>query len=443
MNEIWFDNNDACGDGCCCGRGALTGEAATERLLQRFLSYVKIDTTSDENSDTTPSTDCQFDLARKLTAELEGLGLKTRLDKWGYVYAVLPENLPGDHPAKGKVPAIGFIAHMDTSPDAPGANVKPHLIRNYDGSDIVLSADPTQVLKPGEISYLGKQIGKDLIVTDGTTLLGADDKAGIAEIIEALQRWQEDPSILHGDICVGFTPDEEVGRGADKFDVDGFGAAIAYTLDGSELGDIETETFNAHGAVFKLKGYIVHPGTAKNKMVNTLYAAAEILKRIPADMRPETTEKREGFLHPRLINGSVDECTIHLLVRDFDIEGSKAKIKLLEEIRNEVGALMPKMEISLEITERYLNMGPKINDDPRIIEAAKDACTNLGVTPNIGLIRGGTDGARLSYMGILTPNIFTGGCNYHSVREWASLNDMEMATRLVMEIASEWITRSE
>lgn len=414
----------------------------TERLLDRFLTYVKIYTTSDENSETTPSTQRQFDLAKILAAELREMGWDGQVDQHGYVYAMIPENLPADHPASGQVPAVGFIAHMDTSPDAPGENVKPTVIRGYDGGDIVLSGDPSQVLRPHEISYLGRQKGKDLIVTDGTTLLGADDKAGVAEIMEAAQRWAEDDSLLHGPICIGFTPDEEVGRGADKFNVEGFGAKIAYTLDGSELGSIEKETFNAHGAVFTIKGYNVHPGTAKDKMINAIYALGEILQRLPEEMRPETTEKREGFLHPRLVSGTVDQCELHLLVRDFDMSKSATKIKLLEQIRDEVSERLPKVDISLDIKERYLNMGPKVDEDPRIIAFAMEACRNAGIEPKIEVIRGGTDGARLSYMGILTPNVFTGGCNYHSVREWASLDDMEAATQVILGIASLWVEKS-
>jgi tripeptide aminopeptidase len=431
MFEIQFDDGD----------GGGTKNALTERLLERFISYVKIHTTSDENSETTPSTQRQFDLARILTSELREMGLDAQVDQHGYVYTIIPENLPADHPASGKVPAIGFIAHMDTSPDASGENVKPMVIRGYDGSDIVLSGDPNQVLRPSEISYLGSQQGKDLIVTDGTTLLGADDKAGVAEIMEAAQRWSEDDSLLHGPICIGFTPDEEIGRGADKFNVEGFGATIAYTLDGSELGTIEKETFNAHGAVYTIKGYNVHPGSAKDKMINAIYAIGEILQRLPEDMRPETTENREGFIHPRLVTGNIDECEIHLLVRDFDMEQSRAKIKLLEQIRDEVKARLPKVEISLDVKERYLNMGPKVDEDPRIVEFALEACRKAGIEPKVDVIRGGTDGARLSYMGILTPNVFTGGCNYHSVREWASLDDMESATQVLMNIATLWVEK--
>lgn len=420
----------------------LTGQEHTERLLERFLRYVRIHTTSDENSPTTPSTERQRDLARVLATELEGMGLTARMDEHSYVYAVLPSNLPSDHPAAGKTPAIGFIAHMDTSPDAPGGNVKPIIHRGYDGGEIALPGDPTQVLRPSEIPQLLDQVGKDLITSDGTTLLGADNKAGVAGIMEAVQRLIENPDVPHGPICIAFTPDEEIGRGADRFDVEGFGAGIAYTLDGDLLGKIETETFNAHSAVFRITGYVVHPGTAKGKMKNALYAAAEILNRIPEDMRPETTEKREGFLHPRLIEGSVDSCTLHLLVRDHDIEKSKEKIRLLEKIRDEAMAARPGVRIDLEVKESYLNMGPKLAGDPRIVEVAQEACRRLGIEPKLDVIRGGTDGARLSYMGVLTPNIFTGGFNYHSVREWASLQDMESAVQVVLQIAQLWVERS-
>ncbi|MCK4304992.1 MAG: peptidase T [Candidatus Eisenbacteria sp.] len=411
----------------------------TERLLERFLKYVRVHTTSDENSTTCPSTSRQLDLAQILRSELQKLGLEARLDEHGYVYATLPANLPNGHPACGKVPTIGFIAHMDTSPDAPGHDVKPQVHRNYDGTDIVLPGDPSQVIRVAETPPLKDQIGKDVITTDGTTLLGADDKAGIAEIMEAVERMTADPSLLHGQIRIAFTPDEEIGRGADRFDVSGFGAQAAYTLDGEVLGKIEKETFNAHAATLRIKGYNVHPGTAKDKMINSIYAAAEIIHRLPVDMRPETTEGREGYIHPRAIEGTVDSCTIHFLIRDHDIEESKRKIKLLEGIRDEVGKLLPKVAIELEVKESYLNMGTKVDENPRIVEIAMEACREIGVEPFLDVIRGGTDGARLSYMGLPTPNIFTGGFNYHSLREWASLQDMEKATQVVMRIAQLWV----
>jgi len=414
-------------------------DISTERLLQRFIRYAKIYTTSDETSDTVPTTQRQFDLARLLATELEEMGVPARVDDKGYVYAHVAENLPEDHPASGKVPAIGFVAHMDTSPDAPGEAVQPIVHRGYDGQDLVLPGDPQQVLRPEDMPELKSQVGKDLITSDGTTLLGADDKAGIAEIMEGVQRLMESPERLHGSISIAFTPDEEVGRGANHFDVDGFGARIAYTLDGDVLGKIEKETFNAHAATFKLGGYNVHPGSAEVKMINTLYAAAEIIRRLPENMRPETTEKREGYIHPRAIEGGVDRCTIRLLIRDHDLEESKRKIALLERIRDEIRDLFPKVTIDLEIKESYLNMGPKIDEDPRILNVAMEACRQVGVEPFLDVIRGGTDGARLSYMGVPTPNLFTGGFNYHSVREWASLQDMEKATQMLMKIAELWV----
>jgi len=414
----------------------------TERLLERFLRYAKVHTTSCEDSSTIPSTERQLDLARILAAELQTIGLPARVDEFGYVYATLPANLPAGHPAAGKVPAIGFIAHMDTSPDSPGLNVKPQVIRGYAGGDIVLPGDPTQVIRVSEIPELASQVGKDLITSDGTTLLGADDKAGLAEIVEAVHRLIENPSVLHGTIQIGFTPDEEIGRGADKFDVPGFGARIAYTLDGDVLGKIEKETFNAHAATYKLTGYNVHPGSAKDKMINTLYAAAEIIRRLPEDMRPETTAGRQGYLHPHTIEGTIDTCTLKLLVRDHDIAKSHEKIRRLERIRDEVHAALPKVGIELVVKESYLNMGPKLDEDPRVVRIAMDACRAAGIEPFMDVIRGGTDGARLSYQGILTPNVFTGGFNYHSVREWASLQDMEKATQVVMKIAELWVAEA-
>ncbi len=424
-------------------RGPEThGSPLTERLCERFLRYVKVHTTSEEESPTTPSTERQLDLGRMLADELRAMGLRTRLDEHGYVYATLPENLPAGHAARGKVPAIGFIAHMDTSPDAPGLDVKPQVIRGYRGGDLVLPGDPEQVIRAAETPELASQIGHDLVTSDGTTLLGADDKAGIAEIMEAVERMVADPTILHGTVQIAFTPDEEIGRGADKFDVPGFGARIAYTLDGDVLGKIEDETFNAHAAVFTLKGYNVHPGTAKDKMINTLYAAAEIIRRLPAEMRPETTAGREGYIHPHRIDGTVDACSLRLLIRDHDLAKSQEKIQLLERIAAEVRALLPGVGIELTVKESYLNMKPKLDEDPRIVRIAMDACRAAGVTPFLDVIRGGTDGARLCYMGILTPNVFTGGSNYHSVREWASLYDMEKATQVVTKIAELWVAEA-
>jgi tripeptide aminopeptidase len=420
----------------------LTMPDATERLLERFIRYAQVHTTSDENSLSFPSTARQLNLARLLIAELKALGVTARLDGNGYVYAMLPENLPAGSAARGKAPAIGFIAHMDTSQDAPGENVKPLVHRAYAGGDIVLPGDPKQVILAAENPGLVRCAGHDIVTSDGTTLLGADDKAGVAAIMDAIERWRADPSIPHGAIAIAFTPDEEVGRGVDRFDVPGFGATIAYTLDGEELGKIEKETFNAHAAIFRLQGYNIHPGTAKDRMVNTLYAAAEIIRRLPEDMRPETTEKRQGYIHPRAIDGTVDACTIHLLIRDFDMNESKAKIALLEKVRDEVAALLPKTKIALEVTESYLNMGPKVDEDPRILEIAMEATRRVGVEPHLDVIRGGTDGARLSYMGILTPNVFTGGANYHSVREWVSLQAMEKATQVIHEIAKLWVERA-
>ncbi len=405
----------------------------TDSLLDRFVRYAKIHTTSDENSSTCPSTERQFDLGRLLVEELRAMGLEAEVDEHCYVYARVPAR-----GADAQAPAIGLIAHMDTSQDAPGENVRPIVHENYQGGEIVLPGDPTQKITPEDNPDLENQRGKDIITSDGTTLLGADDKAGVAEIMEALRTLHENPAIPHPPIAVAFTPDEEVGRGVDRFDVERFGARIAYTIDGSEVGRIENETFNAHSATFRLRGFNVHPGTAKGRMVNTLYAAAEIIRRLPEDMRPETTEGRQGYLHPRLIEGTVDSCTIALLVRDFDIEGSNEKIRLLERIRDEVKASYPKVEIELETKTRYLNMRPKLDENPRVVEMALEATRAIGIEPRLEVIRGGTDGARLSYMGVLTPNIFTGGHNYHSVREWISLQDMETSVRVILALLELW-----
>ncbi len=422
----------------------LSGDAsATERLLARFIRYAQIETTSDESSATSPSSRTQLELGRVLRDELAALRVPARHDEHGYLYAWLPDNLPPGHPARGQVPAVGFIAHLDTSQDAPGGNVRPQVHRGYAGGDIVLPGDPSQVIRAAETPELAAHVGHDIVTSDGTTLLGADDKAGVAAIMEAVTRWQEDPRQLHGPIAIAFTPDEEVSRGTDHFDVPGFGAHIAYTMDGGTLGKIEKETFNAHAATFRLTGYNVHPGTAKGKMVNTLYAAAELIRRLPEEMRPETTEGRQGYLHPRAIDGVVDRCTLKLLIRDFDLSGSREKINLLERIRTEVAGLFPHTRIDLDVQETYLNMGPCIDRDPRILQIAMEACRHIGVAPWLDVIRGGTDGARLSFQGILTPNLFTGGANYHSVREWVSLQAMEKAAQLILEIAVLWTEASE
>ncbi len=414
-----------------------------ETVLDRFLRYVKIDTQSAEGVEDFPSTAKQFDLLKLLRDELTDLGLEdVELDKHGYVTATLPANLPPDHPAPDKVPAVAFLAHVDTSPDVTGKDVKPQIHQNYQGGDIQLPGDPEQVIRAADNPQLKTAVGCDIVTTDGTTLLGADDKAGIAEIMTALDRFISDPSLHHGPIKIGFTPDEEVGRGVDFFDVEKFGADIAYTLDGSVLGEIEDETFNASGALFKIQGINVHPGYAKGKMVNALRVAADIVSRLPFNMSPETTEKREGYLHPHGIEGGTDQAMLKVLIRDFDLEGMEEKGKQLGLIRDEVAAAWPGAKIDLEIKESYRNMRLKLDEDPRAVEYAMEAIRRAGYEPHKELIRGGTDGARLCYMGLLTPNLFAGGVNFHSKLEWVPVQWMEAAVETIVKLAGVWLEKS-
>ena len=414
-----------------------------ETVLDRFLRYVKIDTQSAEGVEDFPSTAKQFDLLKLLRDELAELGLDgVELDKHGYVTATLPANLPEGHPAADKVPAVAFLAHVDTSPDVSGKDVKPQIHENYQGGDIQLPGDPEQVIRVADTPQLKTAVGCDIVTTDGTTLLGADDKAGIAEIMTALDRLISDPSIHHGPIKVGFTPDEEVGRGVDFFDVEKFGADVAYTLDGSVLGEIEDETFNAWGALYKIQGINVHPGYAKGKMVNAIRVAADIVSRMPYDMSPETTEKREGYLHPHGVTGGTDQAELKVLIRDFDLQGIDEKSDLLRTIRDEAAEAWPGAKIDLEIKESYRNMRLKLDEDPRAVEYAMEAIRRAGHEPHKELIRGGTDGARLCYMGLLTPNLFAGGVNFHSKLEFVPVQWMEAAVETIVQLAGVWLEKS-
>lgn len=410
-------------------------KAIERRLfLDRFLSYVKIDTQSSEESDTYPSTMKQLDLSRKLKAELEELGLKDIvMTEHGYVFGTLPSNVDHD------VPTIGFLSHVDTSPEVSGANVNPIIHENYQGGDIVLPNDKEQVITWEMNPAIHNCIGHDIITTDGTTLLGADDKAGCAEIMGAISYLVENPDIKHGAIRVGFTVDEEVGTGTDHFDVKQFGANFAYTLDGETVGEIEDETFCADTAIITVKGVNVHPGYAKNRMINGMKIGAEILERLPKDsMSPETTEKREGYLHPHAFKGAVENTEITFLVRDFTVEGLEEKEKFLQDIVDEMNKKHAPAVVSLEIKESYRNMKYKIDEHPEVVEYALEAVRRSDIKPIKNLIRGGTDGARLSYMGLLTPNIFTGGHNFHSQREWISIQDMEKAVETIVNLVQIW-----
>ncbi len=408
-------------------------------FLDRFLTYVKFDTQSSEESDTYPSTEKQKELGRHLVKELKELGLQdVEMDEHGYVFATLPANVDYD------VPVIGLISHMDTSPEVSGANVNPIIHENYQGQDIVLPNDPEQVIKFDQNPELKHCIGKDIITTDGTTLLGADDKAGIAEIMGTLQYLIENPEIKHGTIRVAFTVDEEVGTGTQYFDVKKFGADYAYTIDGESLGEIEDETFCADTAYVTIKGVNVHPGYAKGKMINGIKIGAELIERLPKDrMSPETTEGREGYLHPHAFKGSVELTEITFLVRDFTVEGLEEKEKFLKDLCDELSQKYTPATVTMKVEESYRNMKYKIDEDPKVVEYAIEAVKRAGIEPRHSLIRGGTDGSRLSFMGLLTPNIFTGGHNFHSKKEWICIYDMEKAVETLVNLVQIWAEKSK
>lgn len=408
-------------------------------FLDRFLNYVKYDTQSSEESDTYPSTLKQLELSKRLLEEVKELGLEdTELTEHGYVFATLPSNI--DY----KVPTIGFIAHVDTSPDVSGKDVKPVIHKNYEGGDIVLPKDKNQVIEFDQNPALKTCIGHDIITTDGTTLLGADNKSGIAEIMGAVSYLKQNPEIKHGKIRIAFTVDEEVGTGTEYFDVKKFGADFAYTIDGETAGEVEDETFCADTAIVKVNGVNVHPGYAKNKMINGIKIAAEFIDRMPKDsMSPETTAKREGYLHPNGIKGGVELTEIIFLVRDFTVEGLKEKEAFLQKIADELSKKYPPASVSIEIKESYRNMKYKLDEYPEVVEYALEAVERSGIKPIKNLIRGGTDGARLSFMGLPTPNIFTGGHNFHSQKEWISIQDMEKAVETIVNLTQIWAEKNK
>jgi tripeptide aminopeptidase len=412
-----------------------------ETALDRLIRYVKIDTQSMEGSSTYPSTAKQLDLSKLLVEELKTLGLEAALDPRGYVMAALPGNAPEENPAFGKVPAIGFIAHVDTSPSVSGTNVKPQIIR-YAGGDIVLPGDNAVVIKESENPELKQHIGQTIVTTDGTTLLGADDKAGIAIIMTALQTIINNPNLLHGDIKIAFTPDEEVGEGTKYFDIDKFGAAFAYTVDGEMTGELNKETFSADSAVIAVYGRNIHPGSAKGFMVNSIRAIADIIARLPKDIAPESTEGYEPYIHPHKVAGEEDKSVLSILLRDFDTAGLARLKHRLEEIIEEVKPLHPKARFELEITESYRNMREALEKDPRALECLWEAATRAGLAPEWVPIRGGTDGSRLTAAGLPTPNIFTGGKNFHSKTEWISLSGMGRAVDTVVNLARIWVEKS-
>ena len=413
----------------------------TKEMIERFFRYVKIDTQSDENSTTYPSTAKQLDLSRLLEKELKALGLKdVKMTQHGYVFGTLPSNLKDGK----QVPTIGYIAHVDTSPDVSGENVEPVVHKNYQGGNVVLPKDKTQILNTELDPALKNCIGHDIITSNGTTLLGADNKAGVAEILTAMQYFIDNPDVPHGNLRVGITVDEEVGTGTQYFDIKEFGAKYAYTIDGETAGEIEDETFCADSVTMILNGINIHPGYAKDRMVNASKILAEVITRLPKDSTsPETTEKREGYIHPNSISGGVEKAEIKFLIRDFTVEGLKEKEAFLEKLMNDVVAEFPGATGEFIVDESYRNMRYVLDKYPFVVDYALEAVERSNLKPHKNLIRGGTDGARLSYMGVPTPNIFTGGHNFHSKREWVTIQDMEKAVETIVNLSIIWAEKGE
>ncbi|EIJ80212.1 peptidase T [Bacillus methanolicus PB1] len=400
-----------------------------DEIIKRFTSYVKVDTQSNDESDTCPSTPGQLALANMLVEELKTIGMEeVTIDENGYVMATLPSN------TEKQVPTIGFLAHVDTATDFTGAGVKPQIVENYDGKDIVLNEELQIVLSPKDFPNLLQYKGHTLITTDGTTLLGADNKAGIAEIMTAMAYLINHPEIKRGKVRVAFTPDEEIGRGPHKFDVAAFNAKFAYTVDGGPLGELEYESFNAAAAKITIKGRNIHPGVAKGKMVNSAKIAMELHRKLPASEAPEFTEGYEGFYHLISINGDVEQTKLYYIIRDFDRNSFNARKATIEKIVNEFRETYGKDNIILEMNDQYYNMREKIEPVKEIVDIAYQAMENLGIQPIIKPIRGGTDGSQLSFMGLPTPNIFTGGENYHGKYEFISVDNMIKATNVIIEI---------
>ena len=399
-----------------------------ETMINRFLGYVKIDTQSNPNSDTTPSTEKQWNLATELTYELERIGLiDVTIDDNAYIMATLPSNIDK------KVPVIGFISHFDTTPDFSGTDVKPQIIENYDGKDIVLNADKNIILSPDYFEDLKQYKGQTLITTDGTTLLGADDKAGIAEIMTAMEYLVQHPEVKHGEIRIGFTPDEEIGRGAHKFDVEKFGAEWAYTVDGSQIGELEYENFNAASAKVAIEGKSVHPGYAKGKMINAISIANEFMGILPPEETPQNTSGKEGFFHIHHMKGEIEHAAFDLIIRDHDKAHFEKRKDLIRKIAKKLNQDHGNC-IQLEIKDQYFNMREKVEPVYHVIEIAKEAMEELGITPIIKPIRGGTDGSQLSYMGLPCPNIFAGGHNFHGKYEYVPVESMQKAVEVIIKI---------
>ena len=398
-----------------------------EKLLDKFLRYVAVETTSDENSETQPSSQKEFDLLRMLQKELQDMGIKADLDEYGYVMATIPAN------SDKEIPAIGFIAHVDTSPDASGKDIKPQIIENYQGGDILLNAEKDIVLRVSEFTEMQQYIGKTMITTDGTTLLGADDKGGVAAIMCAAEYIMEHPEFKHGEIKIGFTPDEEIGRGVAKFDVKKFGARYAYTIDGGEIGELEYENFNAAAAKIHIQGSNIHPGYGKDKMVNSMLIAMELNAMLPVEQRPAYTSGYEGFFHLTEINGTVEETTMSYIIRDHD----RAKFEAKKELMTSIAEYLNKKYgdvVKLELKHQYYNMRQEVEPHYFIVEKAIKAIEMAGIKPKVQPIRGGTDGANLSFMGLPCPNIFAGGHNFHGKYEYVPLESMEKASEVILNI---------
>ncbi len=413
-----------------------------ETALTRFLRYARIDTQSAEDVPDYPSTSKQLNLLDLLVTELAGLGMQdVTIDEYGYVMATLPGNLPGDHPAFGRVPVIGLIAHVDTSPSASGENVKPQVI-TYHGGDITLPGDPSAVIRISENPELQNNLGKTIVTSDGTTLLGADDKAGIAIIMTALQALRAQPGLLHGDIRVCFTPDEEIGKGTLHFNLETFGARFAYTVDGDNPGELNKETFSANQAVITVHGRNIHPGTAKGIMVNSIRAMGDIITMLPKDIAPEMTEGYEPFIHPHGLEGAEARSTLKILLRDFHTPGLEVLKDKLEAIVSEVQALHPRSRIELKVIEQYRNMKDYMGSDSRVLDCLWEAARRAGLEPRWKPIRGGTDGSRLTERGLPCPNIFTGGKNFHGPTEWLSVSGMEKSIETVVHLMQVWVERS-
>jgi len=423
----------------CVGVANAQLKPPVESVMDRFLRYVKIDTQSQEDQTTTPSTRKQLNLANLLAKELTALGTQNvRVSEFGIVYATVPGNLADN----SKVPVIGFIAHMDTSPAVSGENVNAIIHKNYQGGDITLPKDPTQVISGEKTAAVKTLIGDDIITADGTTLLGSDDKSGCAEIMTMIDILRQNPQIKHGTIAIAFTPDEEVGGGIEKFDVKGFGAKFAYTVDGEELGEISDETWSARTATVTFQGKSTHPGTAKGIMVNAMYAIADYLNSVPHDILPETTEGRVGFIHPYAGVIDVEKSTLKILLRDFDISGLDAKEKLLRDMVAKTSDKFPQVKITISVEENYKNMKEVLKNYPELTNNAMEAAKRAGLKPFLKPIRGGTDGARLTFEGLPTPNLFTGGGNFHGKLEYNSRRGLEKSTETLVNLVQIFAEKS-